>query len=91
VLDKLPFTGSRLDPPGLIGRLVFAAGAGAVLARGAGKPIVPAMLVACAASLAAAKAGHDARAALAERFPPVAVALAEDGIALALAAAAARP
>ncbi|HZQ86980.1 MAG TPA: hypothetical protein VFA83_19195 [Acidimicrobiales bacterium] len=90
VLDKLPFTGSRLEPPGLAGRLVFAAGAGAALARAAGRPVLPAAAVACVASLAAAKAGHDARAAAAERFPPLAVALAEDALAVALAAAAAR-
>jgi len=89
VLDKMPFTTSRLDPPGLAGRLVFAAAAGAVIARAAAKPALPAV-AACLASLVAAKAGHDARVAAAERFPALAVALVEDAVALGIAAAASR-
>jgi uncharacterized membrane protein len=85
VLDKLPSTPSRLEPVGIIGRVLFAGLAGATIARGARRPVVPAVTVACAAALAAAKAGHDLRAAAAEQLPPVAVALAEDGLALALA------
>jgi len=90
VLDKMPFTTSRLDPPGLAGRLVFAAAAGAVIARAAAKPALPAVAAACLASLVAAKAGHDARVAAAERFPALAVALVEDAVALGIAAAASR-
>ena len=90
VLDKMPFTASRLDPPGLAGRLVFAAAAGALIARAAGEPALPAVAVACLASLAAAKVGHDARVAATERFPALAVALAEDALALGLATVASR-
>jgi uncharacterized membrane protein len=90
VLDKLPFTGSRLDPPGLAGRLVFAAAAGALIARAAARPVLPAAAVACAAALVTAKVGHDARVAAAERVPPLAAAVVEDALALGLASAAAR-
>jgi hypothetical protein len=90
VLDKLPSTGSRLEPAGLAGRAVFAAVAGAALARAAGRPIAPAIVVAVAAAVASAKAGHDARAALSERFPAFVVAEAEDAIAVLLAVAASR-
>jgi uncharacterized membrane protein len=70
VADKLPGTPSRLDPPGLAGRLIFAGLAAAVLARSEhrGRPI-PSMLTASVAALAAAKIWPDARAALARRLP----------------------
>lgn len=90
VLDKLPSTGSRLEPAGLAGRVVFATVAGVALARAAGRPAAPAVVVAVAAAVAAAKAGHDARAALSERFPPFVVAEAEDAVAVLLAVAASR-
>jgi hypothetical protein len=64
--------------------------AGAALARAAGRPVAPAIVVAVAAAVAFAKAGHDARAVLSERFPPFVVAEAEDAIAVLLAVAASR-
>jgi uncharacterized membrane protein len=90
VLDKLPSTPSRLEPAGLAGRIVFAAVAGAVLARGADQPVLEAVVIASAAAIAGAKLGHDARVAAAELFPPFAVAVAEDGLALGLAAVSSR-
>lgn len=42
--------------------------------------------IALAAALAAAKVGHDARAALARRLPDPVVAVAEDAVAIGLAA-----
>jgi uncharacterized membrane protein len=90
VVDKLPSTPSRLEPAGLAGRIVFAAMAGAVLARGANQPVLEAVVIASATAIAAAKLGHDARAAAAEIFPPFAVAVAEDGLAVGLAAASSR-
>lgn len=90
VLDKMPFTASRLDPPGLAGRLAFAAAAGALIARAAERPALPAAVVACAAALVTAKVGHDARVAAAERVPPLVAAVVEDALALGLASAAAR-
>jgi uncharacterized membrane protein len=86
VADKLPGTPSRLDPPGLAGRLIFAGLAAAVLARSGHRGPVPAMLTASVAALAAAKIGHDARAVLDRRLPDPVVAVAEDALAIGLAA-----
>ena len=90
VADKLPSTPSRLEPAGLGGRLALAAAAGAVLARGAKDPLLPAVVVAAAAALLSARIGHDVRAAASKRVPPSAAATAEDAVALGLAAASAR-
>jgi uncharacterized membrane protein len=89
IMDKLPSTPSRLDSPGLAGRASAAALAGAVIARGTGQPQLLEALVASAAALASARICHDLRVALSERLPPCAVAAGEDGLAFALAAAAA--
>jgi uncharacterized membrane protein len=89
VADKLPSTPSRLGPTGLAGRVTSAALAGAVIARSTDQPVALAVIVACAAALASARIGHDVRAAASDRLPPCAVAAAEDGLALALADAAA--
>ena len=86
VADKLPGTPSRLDPPGLIGRLIFAGLAAAVLARSEHRGPIPSMLTASVAALASAKICHDVRAALARRLPDPAVAVAEDALAIELAA-----
>ena len=86
VADKLPGTPSRLDPPGLIGRLIFASLAAAVLARSEHRGPIPSMLTASVAALASAKICHDVRAALARRLPAPAVAVAEDALAIGLAA-----
>jgi uncharacterized membrane protein len=88
VMDKLPATSSRLEPPGLGGRVTLAALAGAIIARGTDQPELLNALVASAAALASARVCHDLRAALSRRLPSCAVAAAEDGLALALAAAA---
>ena len=90
VADKLPSTPSRMEPAGLGGRLALAAAAGAVLARGARDPLLPAVVVAAAAALLSARIGHDVRAAASKRVPPAAAAMAEDTVALGLAAASAR-
>ena len=86
VADKLPTTPSRLEPPGLAGRVVSASLAAAVLARSGHRRPIPAMAVASAAALAAAKVCHDARAALARHLPDPVVAVAEDALAIGLAA-----
>jgi uncharacterized membrane protein len=90
VADKLPSAPSRLEPAGLGGRLVLAATAGAVLARGAKDPPLPTVVVAAAAALLSARIGHDVRAAISKRVSPAAAATAEDMVALGLAAASAR-
>lgn len=85
-VDKLPTTPSRLAPAGLGSRVLFASLAAVVLARSEQRsPLVP-VLVASMAALASARLGHDLRAAIAERLPDALPALAEDAVALALAA-----
>jgi uncharacterized membrane protein len=86
VADKLPGTPSRLDPPGLTGRLISASLAAAVLAHSENRGPIPAVLTASTAALAAARICHDARAALARRVPDPVVAVAEDALAIGLAA-----
>jgi uncharacterized membrane protein len=84
--DKLPTTPSRLTPPGLTSRVICASLAAAVLTRSGHRHPVPAMAVASAAAMAAAKIGHDTRCALARRLPDPAVAVVEDAVAIGLAA-----
>lgn len=85
VADKLPTTPSRLSPRGLASRLISASLAAAVLARGEARSPVPAVMIASAAALAAARIGHDTRRGLDRRFPDLVVALAEDALAIGLA------
>lgn len=85
VLDKLPMTGSRLEIPGLVGRVVFASAAAVALARTEDQPVLPAVAVASIAALAAAKIGHDVRALVAAHVPDPAVAVVEDVVAIGLA------
>jgi len=93
VLDKMPFTGSRLDPEGIAGRLVFAGLGAALLARraqaGAAKG-ASVVLLAVACSALSAKVAHDLRAKCAETVPDAAVAIGEDLLALGVAALACR-
>ena len=90
VLDKMPFTGSRLEPAGIVGRLVFAGAASGLAAHRRNRPVVGSVIVALGFAALAAKLAHDLRARLAEKMPDSAVAVAEDLAALAVAAAAAR-
>jgi uncharacterized membrane protein len=84
--DKLPITPSRLTPPGLASRVVSASLAAAIVARSGHRHPVPAVAIASAAAVAAAKIGHDTHCALARRLPDPAVALVEDAVAIGLAA-----
>lgn len=88
VLDKMPSTGSRLEPAGMAGRVVFAGVAGALVARE--RSAVPAAAVAIAAAALTAKVAHDVRARLAETLPDRAVAVVEDLAALGTAFAGGR-
>lgn len=89
VLDKMPFTGSRLEPAGMAGRVAFAGVAGALVARE--RSAVPAAAaVAIAAAALTAKVAHDVRARLAESLPDRAVAVVEDLAALGTAFAGCR-
>jgi uncharacterized membrane protein len=91
VADKLPGTPSRLRPAGLAGRLVLGGLAGGLLAHAEKGPVVPAAALGSAAALLAAKVGHDLRARAARTVPDPVVAVAEDGVAIALAVVGTRP
>jgi uncharacterized membrane protein len=90
ILDKLPSTPSRLEPPGLVGRAVLAGIAGAVVARETKHAMLPAVFVALLTALFSARAGHDIRQAAAAHVSPSGVAAVEDALALTIAVAAAR-
>lgn len=91
VVDKTPLAGDRLRPPALAARLVLGGLAGALLALAERRPVAPASVVALASAGLAAKIGHDLRAVAARTVPDPVVAVAEDVVAIALAAVATRP
>ena len=69
LLDKMPFTGSRLEPAGMAGRVVLSGAAGAVAARQHCRPVAPAVFIAIATASLTAKITHDLRARLAQKVP----------------------
>ena len=87
VIDKLPRTPSRLETGGLAARVALAGAAAVVLARGNNRPVLPNLLASCTMALVAARVGHDLRVMAGTHVPPLAVAVAEDAVALGLAAA----
>jgi uncharacterized membrane protein len=91
VVDKAPWATSRLRPGPLVGRLVTGGLAGGLLAHAQKGPVIPAAALGSAAALLAAKVGHDARARAAKKVPDRAVAVVEDGVAIALAVVGTRP
>jgi uncharacterized membrane protein len=88
IADKTPFPKSRLAPGGLATRVVLAGYAAMTLAKVEGRDGTTDMVAAAIAAAVAAKVGHDLRAVCARRVPDRLVALAEDAVAVALAAAA---
>jgi uncharacterized membrane protein len=88
VIDKLPRTPSRLGTRGLAARMALASAAAVVLARGNNRPVLPNVLASGTMALVAARVGHDLRVMAGTHVPPLAVAVAEDAVALGLAAAA---
>jgi len=87
VVDKLPTTPSRLEPPGFVGRLALGALAAGLFAHTRHAPWLPAAAIGASSAAVAAKLGHDVRARLAHHAPDPAVAVVEDALALMLAAA----
>jgi uncharacterized membrane protein len=85
IVDKLPTTPSRLEPPGIAGRLVLGALAAGLFAQTRQAPWFPASGIGAASAIMAAKIGHDLRAELAKQVPDPAVAVVEDIVALSLA------
>ena len=91
VVDKLPGTPSRLAPQGIVPRLALGALAASLSAHTRQASWLPAAALGASSAAIAAKLGHDARARLARQAPDLAVALAEDALAIAAAAAGASP
>ena len=87
VIDKLPRTPSRLGTRGLAARVALAGASAVVLARGNHGPVLPNVLAAGTMALVTARVGHDLRVMAGTYVPPLAVAVAEDAVALGLAAA----
>jgi uncharacterized membrane protein len=85
VADKTARVGDRLRPGPLAARLVLGGLAAGLLAHAERGPVVPAAALGSAAALLAAKVGHDLRAWAAQKVPDPVVAVAEDGLAIALA------
>jgi uncharacterized membrane protein len=85
VADKLPSTPSRLEPPGLVARLVMGGLAAGLFARTRQAPWAPAAALGASSAAVSAKVGHDVRARLANYAPDPAIAVVEDALALALA------
>jgi uncharacterized membrane protein len=83
--DKLPNTPSRLEPPGIAGRLVLGALAAGLFAQTRRASWLPAAGIGAASAIVAAKIGHDVRARLAQHVPDPAVAVVEDALAFGLA------
>lgn len=86
VVDKLPFTPSRLMPGSLVVRAAIGSLAGALLARRSDVPPIYGAAPGALGALAGSYAGHDARAGLvaATGAPDPLVALLEDVTAVAL-------
>lgn len=86
VVDKLPFTPSRLIPGSLVVRAGLGALAGALLSRSAGQEPVKGAAVGAAGALAGSYAGYTMRAGLVETtgWPDPLFAVLEDVAALAI-------
>jgi uncharacterized membrane protein len=87
VADKLPTTPSRLEPPGIAGRLALGALAAGLSAQTRKAPWLAAAAIGASSAAVSAKVGHDVRARLAQHAPDPAVAVVEDALAVGLAAA----
>ena len=85
VLDKLPITSSRLDPPGLIGRVSFAALGGVLVARGAGSAPCPRRWSPWRPRSRPPRPSTTSAALADRRVPDPAVAVAEDLLSLEIA------
>jgi uncharacterized membrane protein len=83
--DKLPFTPSRLKPPGLIGRVVFGGLSGACLTRSGGQSVAIGVVLGAVGGVAGAFAGYQVRMRLVKalKVPGLVIALLEDAVAIA--------
>jgi uncharacterized membrane protein len=85
VIDKLPKTGSRLEPGPLAARIILGGLAEGQLARTRHHPALPAAGLAALAALSNAKVGHDIRRALAQKWSDPIAAVLEDAATVTLA------
>jgi len=85
LLDKYAKAPNRTDPPGLVLRFALGAGSAGLLARSEQEPPGPAACIGAISALGAAFGGFVARRRLSAALPPIAVALAEDALAMTLA------
>ncbi|MET4047309.1 hypothetical protein BJD99_08655 [Rhodococcus sp. 1163] len=90
VMDKLPSTPSRLSPPALGGRIVAGGGAAFAIARRRDEDTIPAAIIGGLSAIAGSYAGHAYRGWASTRIPPLAAAVVEDLVALAVGAAVAK-
>lgn len=88
--DKLPMTPARVSPAALSGRIVSGALCGAALSRSAREDSATGAVAGAVGAVVGAYAFYELRRALTERggLPDVAVALAEDALALGIGLAA---
>jgi uncharacterized membrane protein len=93
IVDKLPFTPSRLKPGPFLGRLGFGALSAAALAQTQQTPVVPAAIRGVGGAAIGSVGGYLFRTVIgkATGLPNLVVALAEDAIAIGLARSAIRP
>jgi hypothetical protein len=89
--DKSARAIDRLRPVPLAMRFALGGVAGGLLAHAERRPVAPSVAIASAAAVLAAKVGHDLRARAARTVPDRVVAVAEDGVAIALAVAGTNP
>lgn len=90
VMDKLPSTPSRLSPAALGGRIVAGGGAAFAIARRRDEDTIPAAIIGGLSTVAGSYAGHAYRGWASTRIPPLAAAVVEDLVALAIGAAVAK-
>ena len=84
VADKLPFTPSRLKPPGLISRIVLGGLSGAGVAVSGVQSIVLGTVLGAVGGIAGAFAGYEVRTRLVKalKVPDLVIALLEDAMAI---------
>ena len=87
VADKLPFRRDRIEPGPLATRIVSGAACGAVLSGAADRPLAEGAILGGLGALMGAFGSYHVRRRLSREMPELTVALVEDALAIAAAAA----
>jgi len=87
VADKLPFSRDRIEPGPLATRILSGAACGAVLSSAADRPLAEGAIFGGLGALIGAFGGYHLRRRLSRGMPELSVALMEDALAIAAAAA----